>query len=74
MQDLETMRFERLSVQPSTGPDGRFQIKGLIPGVSYNVDAIKNDTTNYSDRFLGTIGGRDGRSSPAKPKIGVTCK
>ncbi len=56
MQDLETMRFERLSVEPSTGPDGRFRIKGLIPGVSYNVDAVKNDTTNYTDRFLGTIG------------------
>jgi hypothetical protein len=56
MQDLKTTRFERLSVQPPTGPDGRFRINGLIPGVSYNVDAIKNNTTNYSERFLGSIG------------------
>ena len=56
MQDLKTTRFERLSVQPPTGPDGRFLINGLIPGVVYNVDAIKNNTTNYSDRFLGSIG------------------
>jgi RNA polymerase sigma factor (sigma-70 family) len=56
MQDLKTTRFERLSVQPPTGPDGRFRISGLIPGVSYNVDAIKNNTTNYSERFLGSIG------------------
>jgi RNA polymerase sigma factor (sigma-70 family) len=55
-QDLTSTRFERFSVQAPTGPDGRFRIGGLIPGVSYSVDAIKNNTTNYSDRFLGSIG------------------
>jgi hypothetical protein len=49
-------RFERFSVQSPTGPDGRFRIRGLISGVFYNVEAIKNNTTNYSDRFLGSIG------------------
>ena len=33
MQDLKTIRFERFSVQPPTGPDGRFRISGLVPGV-----------------------------------------
>jgi RNA polymerase sigma factor (sigma-70 family) len=56
MLDLTTTRFERFSVQPPTGPDGRFRIGGLVPGVSYNIDAIKNNTTNFSDRYLGSIG------------------
>ncbi|MFI5456245.1 MAG: sigma-70 family RNA polymerase sigma factor [Isosphaerales bacterium] len=55
MQDLTTTRFERFSDQTKTGPDGRFRIKGLVPGVSYDVEAINNNTTNYSDRFLGHI-------------------
>jgi len=55
MQDLEATRFERFSGQPATGPDGRFRIKGLVPGVSYSVEAVKTNTTNYSDRFLGRI-------------------
>jgi len=55
MQDLKATRFERFSDQPKTGPDGRFRIKGLVPGISYTVEAIKNNTTNYSDRFLGHI-------------------
>jgi len=55
MQDLKTIRFERFSDQTKTGPDGRFRIKGLVPGVSYTAEAIKNNTTNYSDRFLGHI-------------------
>jgi hypothetical protein len=56
MQDLTNTRFERFSVQPPTGPDGRFRIRGLVPGVVYSVDAIKNNTKNYSERFLGSIG------------------
>ena len=54
-KDLKTTRFERFSVQPPTGPDGRFRIVGLSPGVNYNVDAIKNNTANYSERSLGSI-------------------
>jgi hypothetical protein len=56
MQDLKTTRFERFSVQPPIGPDGRFRISGLVPGVVYSVDAIKNNTSNYSERFVGSIG------------------
>jgi hypothetical protein len=56
MQDLKTTRFERFSVQPPTGTDGRFRINGLIPGVGYNIDAIKNNTTNQSERSVGAIG------------------
>jgi hypothetical protein len=58
MQDLKTTRFERFSVQPPTDTDGRFRIRGLIPSVFYNVNAIKNNSPNYSDRFLGSIGKR----------------
>ena len=56
MQDLKTTREERFSGQSATGPDGRFRIRGLVPGVYYNVDAIKDNATNYSERFLGSIG------------------
>jgi len=54
MQDLTATRFERFIDKPTTDPDGRFRIKGLVPGVSYTIESIKN-TSNYSERFLGPI-------------------
>jgi RNA polymerase sigma factor (sigma-70 family) len=53
---LQSIQRERFSVQPPTGPDGRFEIKGLIPGVTYNVAAVKNDTRDSLERMLGSIG------------------
>jgi RNA polymerase sigma factor (sigma-70 family) len=38
-----------------TGPDGRFQIKNLVPGVKYNVSAIKKNEPNFSFRGEGYL-------------------
>ena len=59
MQDLKTTRFERFSVQPPTGPDGRFRISGLVPGVSYNVETIRRaprSPRTCAERCQGSIG------------------
>jgi hypothetical protein len=38
-----------------TGPDGRFRITNLVPGLTYNVEAIKNNEMNYSLRAEGYL-------------------
>jgi hypothetical protein len=38
-----------------TGPDGRFQIRNLVPGVQYNVSAIKKNERNFSLRGEGYL-------------------
>lgn len=39
----------------TTGPDGRFQIKNLVPGIPYSVEVIKKNETNYSLRAEGFL-------------------
>ena len=39
----------------TTGPDGRFRIEGLVAGVPYELDAIKNNEMNYSLRSEGYL-------------------
>ena len=51
-----TISRHRFGVQPPTGPDGRFRIGGLVPGVAYSIDAIEIDKTTHQNRFLGWIG------------------
>jgi hypothetical protein len=53
VQDLKTTRGERFPGEPPTGPDGRFRISGLVPGVPYSVVAISNGEANH---VMGTIG------------------
>ena len=38
-----------------TAQDGRFQIKNLVPGVQYNVSAIKKNEPNFSFRSEGYL-------------------
>ncbi len=38
-----------------TGPDGRFRIKNLVPGLTYNVEVIKPNERNYSFRAEGYL-------------------
>jgi RNA polymerase sigma factor (sigma-70 family) len=44
-------RFEPLT----SGPDGRFRIRNLVPGVSYAVEAIKKNEMNQSFRAEGYL-------------------
>jgi hypothetical protein len=46
-----TDRFDPVT----TGPDGRFRIKNLVPGLTYNVEAIKPNESNYSLRAEGYL-------------------
>jgi RNA polymerase sigma factor (sigma-70 family) len=55
-QHLQTVNCQRYGIQPPTGPDGRFRISGLVPGVSYSADAIEINKTTQVNRFLGWIG------------------
>ena len=55
-QMFRTFSCDRFSVQPPTGPDGRFRIRGLVPGVAYSVEAVELDNTTHQNRFLGWIG------------------
>ena len=48
---LGAERFEPMT----TGPDGRFRVTQLIPGVTYSVEAIKPNETNYSLRAEGYL-------------------
>ena len=56
MLSLATFGFDRSSVQSRTGADGRFQIKALVPGVSYSAMAVKSGMANDLDPFVGSIG------------------
>jgi RNA polymerase sigma factor (sigma-70 family) len=38
-----------------TGPDGRFRITNLVPGLTYYVEAIRNNEMNYSLRAEGYL-------------------
>ncbi len=38
-----------------TGPDGRFRIKDLVPGLTYNLEVIKPNEKNYSFRAEGYL-------------------
>ena len=40
---------------PSSGPDGRFRIRHLVPGVTYTLAAIKPEERNYSLRAEGYL-------------------
>jgi hypothetical protein len=55
-QSFGTISRHRFGVQPPTGPDGRFRIRGLVPGVAYSIDAVERDKTTHENRFLGWIG------------------
>ena len=55
-QTFGTFSCDRFGVQPPTGPDGRFRIRGLVPGVAYSVEAVELDNTTHQNRFLGWIG------------------
>ncbi len=55
-QAFGTISCHRFGVQPPTGPDGRFRISGLVPGVAYSFDAMELDNTTHQNRFLGWIG------------------
>jgi hypothetical protein len=39
----------------TTGPDGRFRIKDLVPGLTYNVEAIRKGERNFSLRAEGYL-------------------
>jgi hypothetical protein len=39
----------------TTGPDGRFRIKNLVPGLTYNVEAVKRGERIYSFRAEGYL-------------------
>jgi hypothetical protein len=51
----ETIRCERFSDRATTGPDGRFRIKGLVAGVTYYVEVNKKNEMNYSLRAEGYL-------------------
>ncbi len=55
-QTVGTVSCKRFGVQPPTGRDGRFRIRGLVPGVAYSVEAVELDNTTHQNRFLGWIG------------------
>ncbi len=38
-----------------TGPDGRFGVKNLVPGLTYNLEVIKPNEKNYSFRAEGSL-------------------
>ncbi len=40
-----------------TGPDGRFRIRGLVPGVSYTVAVIRKGAKDYEHRYEGNVHG-----------------
>ena len=37
-----------LGFQPTTGSDGRFRIKNLVPGIEYSVNVMKKNEPNFS--------------------------
>ena len=48
------MNAERFGPE-STGPDGRFRIKHLVPGAFYVVEVINKNEKNYSFRAEGYL-------------------
>jgi RNA polymerase sigma factor (sigma-70 family) len=40
-----------------TGPDGRFRIRGIVPGVSYTVAVIRKGAKDYEQRYEGNVHG-----------------
>ena len=54
-QDLGNARFDRFTDRAPTDADGRFRLRGLVPGVSYTLEILKNNEKNFSDRALGYL-------------------
>ena len=52
MLSLATFGFERSSSR-GTGSDGRFQIKALVPGVTYSAMAVKSGMAMDSESVRG---------------------
>ena len=48
---LQTRNYHSVTLDQ----DGRFQIKNLVPGVEYNVSAIKKNESNFSFRDEGYL-------------------
>jgi RNA polymerase sigma factor (sigma-70 family) len=46
---------QRFAPPPMTGPDGRFRIRGLVPGMSYTLAFIKRGERNYELRYEGYL-------------------
>jgi RNA polymerase sigma factor (sigma-70 family) len=46
---------QRFAPPPMTGPDGRFRIRGLVPGMSYTLAVIKRGEKNYEFRYEGYL-------------------
>ena len=59
MQEMATrgdsMLMELFTAGLKSGPDGRFRVDGLVPGVPYELDAIKKNEMNYSLRSEGFL-------------------
>jgi protocatechuate 3,4-dioxygenase beta subunit len=54
----DTMSDEQTFTPPLlTGPDGRFRIKGLVPGLSYTVAVIRKGAKDDEQRYEGNVHG-----------------